>query len=196
MADFPHLPPFNQRQAKGDPLPAVQEIMDALESVYNLTSYGPLSMKFRDLLSEEDLRVLTDATKGVSGVALTAQSDLHDLAKKLKKQGNVIDWGFDTTWFPSVEAWENVLSAVGIRLKRPKKKSGSYGWIWPGRGIEIVTAYDPFTGKRYDGGKNSVGLAGYIGITGEKSLVRKAVSAIKANAEGIKDESRNERDYI
>lgn len=75
------------------------------------------------------------------------------------------------------------------KTDREAMTRGGQGWIWRGPGIEIVTAKDPMLSER--------GFAGYIGIRGDKSVVREAKRLIKQHATYLKDKNGTSGlDYI
>ncbi len=118
------------------------------------------------------------------------------LLKKMRVEQSDVAYhhGFDLTSISDLH-WMEVLKSVGITKTEPKKTPA--GWKWKkGKDIEIFTKNDPITGLSYRGDRTEKNYASYIGLSGKKELVMKAVKLIKAKATDIKDESKGRRDYI
>lgn len=121
------------------------------------------------------------------------QRSIDEASKKMK-------WGFDTTEFDSPADFQKIVDEFGLKLKvftgtAPLGKYYRYNWDAPG--IQITTYYNPITGRSHipDDKEIRMGMAGYIGLTGEADLVKKAVAMIRKLADAG-EESPNNRDFI
>src|SRR4029077_716901 len=74
----------------------------------------------------------------------------------------------------------------------------SYGFVWKGRDIEIVTANNPITGEYGSlGGRNrEKDYASYMGVRGTPTKVSKAVELIRQFAQSIKGENSTELEFM
>ena len=113
---------------------------------------------------------------------------------KLNQKKNFGEWGFDLTDIPPDKFEELLKGAIGARFDIREIPRPSF-YVWRGymgeEDIDIITKHNPLM-KRGD----EIGYAGYIGIEGSAELVRKAADFIRENAEYIKGESPNEREFI
>lgn len=118
-----------------------------------------------------------------------------------------VEHGFDLTDFgdgnpggeaKGAEKFKKILKALGLPEKAKLQTSPYPAFVWKNNNIEIMTGNDPVSGKYARTGQrdNQPGYASYIGITGNKADVAKAVSLIKKEAAFIKDESKGKRDFI
>lgn len=136
---------------------------------------------------------------------LTLFKDLPDTPIKPRREP-VVEHGFDTTTFNhddetdgsrGAKRWMKILKALKLPAKARLQTDPYKAWVWENDELEIMTGNNPLTGKYAFGGrKDEKGFASAIGITGPKSVVKKAVNMIRREAGFVKDESRGERDFI
>lgn len=108
------------------------------------------------------------------------------------------EFGFGLTTF-NPGGFQKLLKTLGIKVEPGDQhvtEGMFWSWYWRGPGIELVTAYDPITGQYAEGGY-SIGnvrpakknFASYMGVRGAPAAVKRAITAIRRNAQDIKDES-------
>lgn len=140
-------------------------------------------------MKDEILEMLDDAKKEFKKDVDTEKETTDEA---IKTEGKT-DWGFDLTDIPA-EKWQELVDMFKLKLTHVDGKA--FDWVSPN--LVIITSNNPITGDYYQKGRrdNEKGYAGYIGITGDKASVLKAKNFIKKNATEIKDESKNQRDFI
>jgi len=101
---------------------------------------------------------------------------------KAKQQSPLYLWGFDkVTSDPA--AWSKLLDTIGARPE-PKWRKDARCFAWLGRGVIMMTEFNPLTGASGPGGPNerNVGKVGTIGLSGTPQAVQQATRAVKQNA--------------
>lgn len=116
------------------------------------------------------------------------------MKKKVSDEEGEAQWGFDLTSI-SAENWKKILLAGEIS---PKPVNDDGKWVWTGPNIKIHTGNDPISGKygRTGGRAPEKDYASYIGIYGEKAIVKKIAKMISTLAEDIKEETPNKSRFI
>lgn len=158
----------------------------------NIMQQVPLRLQTESII---DFNPLADLVRGQYGFAVKVlgeaetQEDAHA--------------GFDLTDI-SAKNWKKLVKMIGAKEK-PKKGSGTktkygfseLGWIWQGKDVVLVSANDPITGERYNGGREAEkDYASYIGISGNPAMVKKVYDFIKKNADNVKGYNKTEREFI
>ncbi len=123
---------------------------------------------------------------------------------QMKPSTKKIEWGFDLTDFGSAAQWKQIVDEFGLKYARVEKKSpvdekySYFHYEWKGPGILIVTGNNPITGEYSNPAlrQPEKGYASYMGLEGEEWRVKQAVKMIKKLSTYIKDESKNDREYI
>jgi len=111
--------------------------------------------------------------------------------ERIKKYLNEAEHGFDLTDI-SAKNWKKLVKDFGLKKSLVKNK-----WEWKGKDILVVTGNDPISGKYSKKGQreDEKDYAGYIGIEGKTSIVKKVAEFIRNNGDP-KDESKGSRDFI
>lgn len=130
-----------------------------------------------------------------------AQAELDFLRSLLP----VWQWGFDTTKFKP-DGWRNVVGDLRLRFhSRVKLHLCEFQWqSMDSSGefdtrLSVFTTANPHTGEYYHPNQRpqlELDFAGFIGIEGDPVYVRRAIEAIKLNAEYIKGETPHKRSFI
>jgi len=115
-------------------------------------------------------------------------------------EGKMLKWGFDKVDMGSAATWKKIVKAFRLKHSAVNPNPARFGpdykrQHWKGSGLLIVTANNPITGHRDEGGAGP-GWAGYIGLEGDQQKVEKAVAMIKKLAVDIGGESKHKRSYI
>lgn len=116
----------------------------------------------------------------------------EDSAPKNYKKESKAEWGFDLTGIDA-DIWKQILKTINAQEKPTHTERK---WVWKGEKVTIYTGNDPISGKYAgDNRENEVGYASYIGIEGDRELVKKVAGMIRKYGD-CKDESPNRRNYI
>lgn len=171
-----------------------QTHMDQAEMVHShLREADRVLHALADTLWGSNLKDSAQIAARLIGEVHKVQRGMESLSSSLKGEHTASKWGFDLTSIDG-HAWKRIMTAIGIK-SRPKNIEGA--WHWRGEGVLVVTGNDPITGEYGTAGKRDAepGYAGYIGIEGEPSLVKKAVSLIKEYGDA-KGDSPGKRNFI
>jgi len=146
----------------------------------------------------------------VANIGIKLNKTKHNEGIRLRrinvmKDPKNLEWGFDLTDFKDGQ-FKDVLKGLGIAEGDVTDDMGEdldgkpyrRGYVWHGEGIEITTGNNPITGQYSNPNMREpeVNYASYIGITGLPDQVKMAVKLIKKHSSGIKDESKNRRNFI